>query len=136
LKTRKSYALGLFTFSFLAATALYAQYEAGHYAGGGSGSIVQPLPRTKSTDATYDVGSYPLYRPVLEPGDGRQEVYVYCNQCHSPIFITMQPPLSADTWAAEVTKMEKTFGADIPDEVTQKIVHYLQAHYTPETRKH
>jgi hypothetical protein len=51
------------------------------------------------------------------------------------MYITMQPPLSADAWAAEVTKMQKTFGADIPNEITKKIVLYLGTHYTPDTRK-
>jgi hypothetical protein len=49
--------------------------------------------------------------------------------------ITVQPPLPAATWEAEVSKMNKTFGAAIPDENTQKIILYLQSHYTPDTRK-
>jgi hypothetical protein len=55
--------------------------------------------------------------------------------CHSTRYITMQPPLPAAAWETEVAKMKKTFGATIPDEVTLKIVRYLQAHYAPETRK-
>jgi hypothetical protein len=47
----------------------------------------------------------------------------------------MQPPLPAATWESEVNKMNKTFGAAIPDENTQKIIRYLQAHYTAESRK-
>jgi hypothetical protein len=47
----------------------------------------------------------------------------------------MQPPLPAAAWEAEVTKMKKSFSATIPDEATAKIIRYLQAHYTPETRK-
>jgi hypothetical protein len=31
--------------------------------------------------------------------------------------------------------MNKTFGAAIPDDNTQKIILYLQAHYTVENRK-
>ncbi len=31
--------------------------------------------------------------------------------------------------------MNKTFGAAIPDEDTQKIIRYLQTHYTAENRK-
>jgi hypothetical protein len=136
MKTRKSFALVLTTFAILAGAALYAQFNAGYYRPGRSGSIAQTLPPTRSINATYDVGSYPLYRPVMAAGDGRQEVDAYCNTCHSPIYITMQPPLKADTWTAEVNKMEKTYGAEIPDDAHQKIVHYLQSHYTPETRKH
>ena len=47
-----------------------------------------------------------------------------------------QPPLAADAWAAEVTKMVKTYGASIPDDASQKILQYLQSHYTPDKRKH
>jgi hypothetical protein len=120
-----------------AGMAVYGQSKAGRYTNSGSGSIVQPkVPQPVSTDATYDAGPYPKFRPVLTPGDGRQEVLAYCDTCHSPNFITMQPPLPADTWAAEVAKMTKTFGAQIPDDTTQKIIRYLQANYTPETRKH
>jgi hypothetical protein len=136
MKTRITFGIVLSTLMFFAASALYAQFGAGQYSRTESGNIIQQFPLASSTDATYGVPSYPLYRPVLESGQGRQEVEVYCSRCHSPNYITMQPPLPADTWAAEVNKMEKTYGADIPDEITQKVIHYLQAHYTPETRKH
>jgi hypothetical protein len=47
----------------------------------------------------------------------------------------MQPPLPAATWEAEVNKMNKTFGAAIPEDNSQKIILYLQTHYTVENRK-
>jgi hypothetical protein len=47
----------------------------------------------------------------------------------------MQPPLPAATWESEVNKMNKTFGAGIPEENARKIILYLQAHYTAENRK-
>ncbi len=47
----------------------------------------------------------------------------------------MLPPLSAEVCAAEVAKMRKAFGTDIPDEVAQKVTKCLGTHYTPETRK-
>jgi hypothetical protein len=119
-----------------AGTEVYAQHKAGQYEAGSSGKITQPRSQSLPTDATYAAGPFLTYRPALAPGDGRVEVNVYCNTCHSPMYITMQPPLPADTWAAEVTKMRKTFGADIPDEIANKVVRYLQANYTPETRKH
>jgi hypothetical protein len=135
MKARKSFTLLIVTCGILAGSAVYAQHKAGEYEPAGSGKIALPLARTSSTDASYDVGPFSTYRPVLATGDGSREVDVYCNTCHSPIYITMQPPLSAEAWAAEVTKMRKTFGADIPDEVAQKVTHYLGTHYTPETRK-
>jgi hypothetical protein len=74
-------------------------------------------------------------RPELASGDGLSDVRIYCNTCHSPRYITMQPPLPAATWETEMNKMNKTFGARIPEENTRKIISYLRAHYTPENRK-
>jgi mono/diheme cytochrome c family protein len=136
MKTRNMLTIVLIASLVGAATAVNAQRKAGHYEPGSAGKIAQPLSQTASTDATYDVGPYPTYRPALAQGDGSREVNVYCNVCHSPNYISMQPPLPADTWAAEVTKMRKTYGADIPDEAAKKIVSYLQANFTPDTRKH
>jgi hypothetical protein len=59
-----------------------------------------------------------------------------CSTHHSPPYITMQPPLSVDTWAAEVRKIEKTYGADISDDATPKIIPYLHSRPATETRKH
>jgi mono/diheme cytochrome c family protein len=119
---------------FLASAALYAEFNAGYYAPEGAGSIRQPLPPAASDGASYEVGAYPLYPTTLVPGDGQREAAAYCNTCHSPRYITMQPPLPADAWNAEVNKMVKAYGASIPEDATQKIIHYLQSHYTPETR--
>lgn len=121
--------------SVLAGTVAYAQHRAGQYEPGTGGRIARPVAPAAASDAVYDVGPLFTYRPALAPGDGSREVATYCNTCHSPMYITMQPPLSADAWAAEVAKMQKTFGADIPDEITKKIVLYLGTHYTPDTRK-
>jgi len=135
MKARMSFTSVIVALGILAGSAVHAQHKAGQYEPATSGKIARPLPQTGATDASYDVGPFLTYRPALAPGDGSREVDVYCNTCHSPMYITMQPPLSADAWAAEVTKMRKTFGADIPDEVAQKVTQYLGSHYTPETRK-
>lgn len=121
--------------AFFASAALYAEFNAGFYTLQGPGSIRQTMPFAATASASYDVGAYTLYPAMLAAGDGEQEVASYCNTCHSTRFITMQPPLPADTWAVEVNKMVKTYGASIPDDATQKIIHYLQSHYTPENRK-
>ncbi|HET6143003.1 MAG TPA: hypothetical protein VFE02_05810 [Candidatus Acidoferrales bacterium] len=136
MKTYKYLEVALVIGAIGTGTAVYAQHKTGQYEAGSSGKITQPLAQPLSTDSSYDEGPLLTYRPTLAPGDGRQEVEVYCNTCHSSIYITMQPPLPADTWAAEVTKMRKTFGADFPDEIANKVVRYLQANYTPDTRKH
>ncbi len=79
--------------------------------------------------------SYPVPNLDLAPGAGQAEVRIYCNTCHGPRYITMQPPLPAAAWEAEVNKMKKAYGAGIPEDATRKIIAYLQANYTPETRK-
>lgn len=135
MNSRNVFALGSVLSVFLASVVLYAEFNAGFYTQDGPGSIRQTLPYTASTAASYEVGAYTLYPSTLAPGDGQQEVASYCNTCHSPRYITMQPPLPADVWTAEVNKMAKSYGASIPDDVTQKIILYLQSHYTPETRK-
>jgi hypothetical protein len=116
-------------------SSLYAQSSAGSYSSGES-QITRKVPRPSATDSTYDVGPYKLYRSALEEGEGSREVSANCNTCHSLRYITMQPPLAADAWAAEVTKMVKTYGASISDDASQKILQYLQSHYTPDKRKH
>lgn len=135
VKTKKSVVALLAGILILAAGGLYAEFNSGYYSPETTGLIRQTLGRAGSTDARFEVASYGLYQPALEPGEGRQEVEAYCNTCHSPRYIPMQPPLPAATWEAEVNKMIKTFGASIPDDSTQKITRYLQSHYTPNTRK-
>jgi mono/diheme cytochrome c family protein len=118
-----------------AAALLYAQSETGDYTQRNLGALAQPALPTPAPGPKYSVGSYPLYWPELEPGEGRDLVTGYCNACHSPRYILMQPPLTHDQWAAEVGKMVKTFGIQIPDADQTTIINYLTAHYSPETRK-
>jgi len=118
-----------------AAGILYAQYDRGYYAPENLGSIRQSAPPTNSDSAVYAVEAYPLYAPELAPGEGREVVQAYCSTCHSTRYITMQPPLARETWEAEVNKMVKTFGQPIPEDVQPIIIKYLQAHYTPASRK-
>ena len=131
----KKFALVTAISAFFASAALYAQFNAGFYTLRGPGSIRQTMPSAATASASYDLAAYTLYPAVLAADEGGQEVASYCNTCHSTRYITMQPPLPADTWTAEVNKMVKTYGASIPDDATQKIIHYLQSHYTPENRK-
>jgi hypothetical protein len=118
----------------MAAGAVYADLKKGYYTPDQLGSLQQAAPATLSTGAEYEVSAYPVPSLELAPGDGRQDVQIYCNTCHSPRYITMQPPLPAATWEAEVNKMNKAYGAGIPEDTAKKITEYLQTHYTPETR--
>lgn len=121
--------------SIVAAGAIYADLDIGYYSPEDLGSLIQPAPVKNHADGAYTISSYPLYTPNLVPGPGRQDVEAYCNTCHTPSYITMQPPLPAATWEAEVNKMGKVFGAQIPTESQASILKYLDSHYTPETRK-
>src|SRR5438067_1161683 len=48
-----------------------------------------------------------------------------CSTCHSADYVRMQPPtLTRPAWKAIVTKMQKTFGAPIPNEALDPIVDY------------
>jgi hypothetical protein len=120
----------------LAATTLRGDLQRSDYSQSNLGSLKQPAPGNLQTGAIYSVTFYPLYPPQLEPGQGRELVEAYCNTCHSVRYITMQPPLPAATWDAEVNKMIQTFGMTNPEGVAPQITKYLQEHYTPGTRKH
>jgi hypothetical protein len=119
----------------LVAGILLAETQTGDYSLTNLGEVRQPALLKLAEGAVYGGNAYPLYRPELEPGEGRQETDAYCSTCHSTRYITMQPPLPPATWEAEVIKMVKTFGQPIPEEVQPKIIKYLQTHYTPETRR-
>jgi len=119
----------------VAAGVVCADLKKGYYTPAVLGSLRQPAPAELSPDSNYRASAYPVPLADLAPGEGLQDVQIYCNTCHSPRYITMQPPLSAATWEAEVNKMNKTFGAAIPEDNTQKIILYLQTHYTVENRK-
>jgi hypothetical protein len=84
-----------------------AELKKGYYSPDQLGSIQQAAPAALSPDADYEVSAYPVPTLELAPGDGHQDVQIYCNTCHSPRYITMQPPLPAATWEDEVSKMNK-----------------------------
>jgi hypothetical protein len=119
----------------LAAGLLFAQVERGSYASSRLGQVQQPAPVAFTDDSVYKVAAYPQYRAELAEGDGRAETESFCSLCHSTRYITMQPPLPAAAWETEVIKMRKMFGAPIPDASAALVIKYLQAHYTPDTRK-
>lgn len=125
-------ALGLLA---LAQDGLPGLQDAGDYQQGERGAVTQSAPPELSADSVYSVGAYPLHTPELADGEGADQVRSYCSICHSTTYITMQPPLPAATWEAEVNKMIGTFGAPIPDDAAHAIIGYLQAHYTPDTRQ-
>jgi hypothetical protein len=131
-KTRASFVLMC---SLGMAAVVYAELKKGSYSPAQLGVLQQAAPMQLSPDSNFQVSAYPAPAVDLAPGDGLQDVQIYCNTCHGTRYITMQPPLPAATWEAEVNKMTKLLGAPIPEDSTKKIILYLEAHYTPETRK-
>jgi hypothetical protein len=69
----------------------------------------------------------PEMQADLPDAPGRATVTVLCSACHSTRYITNQPPLPRETWIAEVTKMQKTYGAPVPDDKVAEIIDYLVA---------
>jgi len=134
---KNSTALVLATGIMLAATgtAVFAQFQSGSYGSTKANGIEQTTAIQMSSDGNYAVASFSSFAPELAEGEGRAETESFCAMCHSTRYITMQPPLPAPTWEAEVNKMTKAFGAPIPEATAKKITTYLQTHYTPETRK-
>jgi hypothetical protein len=100
----------------VASVGLRADFRAGFYAPAEPGAMRQTLPGVSSTDASYSAGQFPLVEPELAAGDGKDTLEADCSLCHTPRFVTMQPPLPAETWAAEVEKMRIVMGASIPDD--------------------
>jgi hypothetical protein len=57
----------------------------------------------------------------------------YCFTCHSVDYIQYQPSAnSRATWRASVVKMQKVFGAPIPDKAIDPIAEYLARTYGAE----
>lgn len=57
----------------------------------------------------------------------------YCYTCHSTDYVRVQPPgMNRAAWRASVVKMQKTFGAQIPDDAIDPIAEYLARTYGAE----
>lgn len=66
----------------------------------------------------------------LKPGPGRDQVMGYCVMCHSVDYIQMNSVfMTRQVWDAEVTKMIKAYGAQVPPEQIPVIVDYLTKNY-------
>ena len=65
----------------------------------------------------------------LRAGDGKETTEQFCSICHSPDYITMQPPFSKAQWGATVNKMIKVMGAPISEKDAKAILNYLADQY-------
>lgn len=72
-------------------------------------------------------------RYVESPLPGYALAGTLCMTCHSADYTRMQPPALPRTyWKAAVVKMQKTFGATIPEESIEPLVDYLVKTYGAE----
>lgn len=70
---------------------------------------------------------------VASPLPGFSNAQALCGTCHSVDYILSQPgSLSRTYWKTNVVKMQKTFGAPIPDAAVDSIVDYLVKTYGAE----
>ena len=90
-------------------------------------------PATVGADYQYIV--LPHDEPQLPPGPGRTEFATNCVICHSPRYISMQPPFPRKVWKAEVKKMVDAYKAPISEHDQAQIVDYLVAAYGVEDGK-
>jgi hypothetical protein len=67
--------------------------------------------------------------PSFKPGPGVETAQRYCLTCHSSAYVAIQPALTAAQWTAEVTKMQRTYGAPIPADAVATLVQYLTTEY-------
>ena len=72
-------------------------------------------------------------RLVESPLPGYALAVTHCYTCHSTEYMLYQPPTSARAyWKATVVKMQKTFGAPIPEEAVDPITDFLVKTYGAE----
>jgi cytochrome c5 len=71
--------------------------------------------------------SLPHDEAFAPPGPGRDAYVTACVVCHSPRYITSQPPFSRAVWKGIVQKMIDTYGAHITTGQAAEIVDYLAA---------
>lgn len=67
----------------------------------------------------------PHYQPDFPSGEGKELFISRCGVCHSLRYVTMQPDFPKKTWAKEVDKMIKTYGAHIDKKEAEAITEYL-----------
>ncbi|MBI4724101.1 MAG: cytochrome c [Rhodomicrobium sp.] len=68
----------------------------------------------------------------FRPGPGAEAANTYCLTCHSEDYVATQPrgpKFGKAFWQAEVTKMIKVMGAQIPEGDIKTIADYLSTAY-------
>ena len=84
------------------------------------------LPPSHPSSPVHSI-SLPHDEAFAPPGPGRDASVTACVVCHSPRYITSQPPFSREVWKGIVQKMIDTYGAHITSTQAAEIVDYLAA---------
>lgn len=84
------------------------------------------LPPSHPSSPVHSI-SLPHDEAYAPPGLGRDAFVTACIVCHSPRYITSQPPFSRAVWKGIVQKMIDTFGAHVTPAQAAEIVDYLAA---------
>ena len=71
-------------------------------------------------------------RLEASPLPGYELATTYCYTCHSTDYLQYQPSMARAAWKASVIKMQKTFGAQIPETAVDPIAEYLAKTYGAE----
>ena len=71
-------------------------------------------------------------RLEASPLPGYDLATTYCYTCHSTDYLRYQPSMARAAWKASVMKMQKTFGAQIPETAVDPIAEYLAKTYGAE----
>jgi mono/diheme cytochrome c family protein len=85
---------------------------------------VESMPEFKPDSPVHTI-VMPHDEPVFPPSPGRDAFVTACVVCHSPRYITMQPPFSRAVWMGEVNKMKDVYGAHISDAQVLEITDYV-----------
>ena len=86
----------------------------------------QPSPAAHRSSSVRSI-SLPHDEAFAPPGPGRDAFVTTCVVCHSPRYITSQPPFSREVWKGIVQKMIDTYGAHITPTQAAEILEYLAA---------
>jgi len=84
----------------------------------------KPSPAAHPSSPVHSI-SLPHDEAFAPPGPGRDAFVTACVVCHSPRYITSQPPFSRTVWKGIVQKMIDTYGAHITTTQAAEIVGYL-----------
>ena len=71
-------------------------------------------------------------RLAESPLPGYKLATTYCYTCHSVDYVKIQPTSSRAYWKGSVVKMQKTFGAPIPEDAVEPLADYLVKTYGAE----